>query len=81
MAPPAGVLGTNPTIIGGQGEVGKILWQSSAAALMQSLIGEGKLQNIVDRFASSDNQSGKDGAGHSLLQSSDGHLPLHNDDT
>jgi uncharacterized membrane protein YqiK len=54
MTPPAGVLGTNPTIIGGQGDVANILWQSSAAALVQSLIGEGKLQTIIDRLAFSD---------------------------
>jgi uncharacterized membrane protein YqiK len=81
IAPPAGVLGTNPTIIGGQGEVGNILWQSSAAALVQSLIGEGKLQTIVDRFAGSDNKPGEDGTGHSQLQSFGDHLPLHNDAT
>lgn len=53
LAPAPGILGDKPTIIGGQGDIGGMLVSASAAGLLQMLIGEGKLEAIVNKLASS----------------------------
>lgn len=52
LAPAPGILGDKPTIIGGQGDIGGTLMRASSAGLLQMLIGEGKLEAIVNKLAS-----------------------------
>lgn len=55
LAPTPGLLGDNPTIVGGQGDVTSLLWQASAAGLLQTLIKDGKLEALVNRIAGDNN--------------------------
>lgn len=70
LAPAPGILGDKPTIIGGQGDVGSMLLKASGAGLLQILIGEGKLEAIVNKLASdSGPKESEDKNGSGLINS------------
>lgn len=58
LAPSPGLLGDRPTIIGGQGDVGGMLMSASAAGLLRILIGEGKLEAIINNIARNNDSQG-----------------------
>lgn len=55
LAPTPGLLGDRPTIVGGQGDITSMLMSASAAGLLRVLIGEGKLEAIINNIARDNN--------------------------